>query len=640
MSDQRLDIESFTEEERQEIYNQIEDISRRSSISVDKQTFEYTPRKKGGTFPLMVNILAVLTIAGVILFSSQYFQAREAAMSEEATGYLSTEGRLLEELKKESDRKIGEKEQEIDRIQQELSQIDQERAALESSMEERIQQKEVELQSALDLAIEEERNRLRALGVTTEEVDRQIEAFRREQESRYQQQLVQFRQESEAALNQKQKELEEAKSFAQQILDQATAEREELLADNLQREEELRSRFEEQRQTLEAATSEAKSKLQAMAQARQNEQLLLDQITSAYRATLDAIQSGDQVTAAAELEKLRTILRSETADALAAVRNRRPVDLYLADLLEGRIQTLEASSAESPDSGLIEAARKVAAARQAAARGDESLGQGNVEEAAAFYDQALGFLPAIRGAADELARLRSEARAARAREYREIAEETLAAGDREAGIESLNSALLESASASDATRLSASETLARLAELKAVETAAAADLKARLAESRNAVQELNSRIAELVSERDSLREQAGQAEEKISELENELSAAAATSESLGRDLAAQRQELFSTRSSLERARGEVAELQNDLDEAVDQLASLVSLSESDRTLSRAVSRYQQTGTGEVQSQEDADLRLRQLLGSSEIRALFPGINTILEKSSIGQDQLN
>jgi hypothetical protein len=81
----------------------------------------------------------------------------------------------------------------------------------------------------------------------------------------------------------------------------------------------------------------------------------------------------------------------------------------------------------------------------------------------------------------------------------------------------------------------------------------------------------------------------------------------------------------------------VTALQNDLDEAVDQLAALVSLSESDRNLRRAVSRYQETGSGAVQSPEDADQRLRQLLGSSEIRALFPGINTLLEKSSLGQD---
>lgn len=676
MSDQRLDIEGFTEEERREIFNQIEELSRRSSITVDRKTFEYTPRKKGGTFPLMVNLIALLTIAGVILFSYRFFQNREAALSAEAKSYLTTEGKLLEELKKESDRRLGEKEQEISRIQQELSQIDQERAALESTMEERIQEKESELQSALQAAIEEERQRLRGLGITAEEVEQQVEAFRREQESRYDEQLQQYRRESQEALSQKQQELEAAKTLAEQILNQATSEREELLAENRQREEELRSRFEEQRQSLEAATSEARQQLQALAEARQNEQLMMDQITSAYRTTLDAIQAGDGVLASAELEKLKTLLNSETADALASVRSRRPVDLYLADLLQDRIRSMGSAEAEGPDTGLIEAAQKLLSARQAAALGDQAAEEGRVNDAAASYEQALQLVPAVKRAADELTRLRGEARAERAREYRALAEEAIAAGNRDEGTGQLEAALLESASASDATRLAAAEALDRMsaltdAELEEVEdragalSSAASDLQARLEESGKAVQELNGRLSALEKERDALREEiaslAGSEEElearngelsqqlaeakseaeraaaEVERLENELAAANEATESLGKDLATQRQELFAARSNLERSREQAEALQADLDEAVDQLASIVSLSESNRTLRQAVSRYQELGAGQAQSPEEADSRLRQLLESGEIRALFPGINELLDTSSLGAD---
>lgn len=705
MSDQRLGIEGFTEEERAEILSQIEEISKKNAISVSNDAFDFTPQKKGALFPILINILAILTITGVVFYADRVFQARSEAMSAEAQSYISAEGKLLEELKKESERQLGEKEEEINAIQNELARIDQEKEALESNMEERIKEKEAELQDALETAIAEERARLQALGASAEDVENQLAAFRAEQEAAYQREVDSFRRESQAALEAKQQELEEAKAMAEDILNQANREKEELLEESKQREEELKAGFDEQRESLEAETEAAKAQLQALAQAKQNEQLFLDQLTAGYDAIIDAIGNNDRARAEQELAAFRSLLTNSTASSLDAVLKRRPIDSYLAELLEDRIATIGGGSETTADTGLLDSARILMAARGAAQKGDEAFQEGRINDAAASWSKSLELLPLIGQAAESLNSLRQSARADRSREYLALSLESLEGGNREEALQQLNAAVLEAASSSEVTRQAAAEALRSYQDLgdrelqaardrSEVLSSAASDLERQLEDSRaraselekavTALQEslgesreltseqeeelatLESAVAELAGQKqdletglkdasdklleaenrlteaqDELRELETEMEralsteaEKREELENELSASKAAVESLGKDIAEQRQELFSARASLTRAQEEVQSLQGDLDEAVEQLAALVNLSESDRTLRNAVRRYQSIGGSAVTSPEEADKRLTDLLQSNEVVSLFPGIDTLLDKSSL------
>lgn len=705
MSDQRLGIEGFTEEERAEILSQIEEISKKNAISVSNDAFDFTPQKKGALFPILINILAILTITGVVFYADRVFQARSEAMSAEAQSYISAEGKLLEELKKESERQLGEKEEEINAIQNELARIDQEKEALESNMEERIKEKEAELQDALETAIAEERARLQALGASAEDVENQLAAFRAEQEAAYQREVDSFRRESQAALEAKQQELEEAKAMAEDILNQANREKEELLEESKQREEELKAGFDEQRESLEAETEAAKAQLQALAQAKQNEQLFLDQLTAGYDAIIDAIGNNDRARAEQELAAFRSLLTNSTASSLDAVLKRRPIDSYLAELLEDRIATIGGGSETTADTGLLDSARILMAARGAAQKGDEAFQEGRINDAAASWSKSLELLPLIGQAAESLNSLRQSARADRSREYLALSLESLEGGNREEALQQLNAAVLEAASSSEVTRQAAAEALRSYQDLgdrelqaardrSEVLSSAASDLERQLEDSRARASELEKAVTalqeslgesrELTSEQEeelatlesAVAELAGQKQdletglkdasdklleaenrlteaqdelrkletemeralsteaEKREELENELSASKAAVESLGKDIAEQRQELFSARASLTRAQEEVQSLQGDLDEAVEQLAALVNLSESDRTLRNAVRRYQSIGGSAVTSPEEADKRLTDLLQSNEVVSLFPGIDTLLDKSSL------
>ncbi len=686
MSDQRLGIEGFTEEERKEILNQIEEISKKSAISVTNEAFDFVPQKRGALFPILINILAVLTIAGVFFYANRVFQARSEALSAEAQSYLSTEGKLLEELKKESNRKLGEKEEEIGKIQNELARIDQEKEALESNMEERIKEKEEELQGALEAAIAEERVRLQAMGTSAEELESQLESFRAEQEAAYQREVEAFRQESRAALEAKQQELEEAKALAEDILNQANREREELIQESQQREEELRAGFDEQRESLQTETAEARAQLQSLAQARQNEQLFLDQLTAGYNAILEAINNNDRARAESDLSAFRTLLHSDTANALDSARKRRPIDTYLAELLEDRIATIGGGSDQTLDTGLLDSARLLLAARKATQKGDEAFQEERVNDAAASWSKALELLPTIKSAAESLGKVREDARAERSGEYLSLAAESLEAGEREEARERLNSAILEASSGSEATRLAAADALRSFQELNKQELQEARDrsqvlssatrkLENRLkksqqftAEQESELLQLKENLASLEEEKDSLTKakaalesQVQEEQQKLSEAEaelltleekmnrslveeeskreevqNELAASQAAVERLGKDIAEQRQELFSAQTSLARTREEADSLQEDLDEAVEQIASMVNLSESDRTLRSAVRRYQSLETGTVSTPEDADNTLAQFLKSDEIVSLFPGIETLLDTSSLSQ----
>ncbi|MEE8589876.1 MAG: hypothetical protein V3T35_01010, partial [Spirochaetia bacterium] len=99
-----LDEQSgISKEDQQEILEEIEKVSEESRISVTPETMVIKAAKRGFVFPLLVNIFSIVLLAGGGFTLYYFFQRGETVLMEEGSAIASAEGKLIEELKKESE---------------------------------------------------------------------------------------------------------------------------------------------------------------------------------------------------------------------------------------------------------------------------------------------------------------------------------------------------------------------------------------------------------------------------------------------------------------------------------------------------------------------------------------------------------
>ena len=120
----------ISKEDQQEILQEIERATQESRISVSPETMAIKAVKKGFLFPLLVNILFVVLLAGGGLALYYLFQRGETGLMEEGSAIASAEGMLIEELKKESEAALQAKNKEINQIQSRLENLDKQRQEL------------------------------------------------------------------------------------------------------------------------------------------------------------------------------------------------------------------------------------------------------------------------------------------------------------------------------------------------------------------------------------------------------------------------------------------------------------------------------------------------------------------------------
>ena len=184
---------SISDEDRREILADIEDVVRKNRITVSEDLFRIRPQKSGVLLPTLINILAIAAVGAVFYYSARFFEARQETMSLQVSTVTGAEGRLLEELKRESAEQIARKEEEISRIQDELARIESQARTLQTDFESALQQREEELRAELELELEAERVRLQALDITPAEMDSRLREFEIQKQQELQQRIEEFR---------------------------------------------------------------------------------------------------------------------------------------------------------------------------------------------------------------------------------------------------------------------------------------------------------------------------------------------------------------------------------------------------------------------------------------------------------------
>jgi hypothetical protein len=551
---------SISEEDRREILSDIEEVVRKNRITVSDDLFRIRPQKSGVLLPTLINILAIAAVGAVFFYSARFFEARQETMSLQVSSVRGAEGRLLEELKRESAEQIARKEEEINRIQDELLRIESQARTLQTDFESALQQREAELRAELEQELAAERIRLQALDITPAELDTRLREFEIQKQQELQQRLEEFRIQMRAEMAEREEELQQARVAANQILDEAKAEREAILQEAAERETRLAERYEAERLALVEASSAAQQRLEEIARRQETENLLTDQILASYRSIMTSMRNREFRKALEQIGTLQNLLEDPRIDDLPRIARRREVERFVLSTLRGDIET--EMNAESADTGsLVNAAQRLFNTRELISRGETALEAGREAEARDLFQEAIAALPSVRSAVARIEELEARERRSRALEYLEQGDLLISRGDPVEAIQAYRNAALSIAGGNDDTLR---DTLDRLQETVTQQTGAVlrAENESELSELRR---EYEERILELTEISLASEEQTSgrlaQALNRVEELEGRLDQGNRKIRELEASLQQERDLIAEGRDILERERREAAEYQ-------------------------------------------------------------------------------
>lgn len=619
-----MDDTGFSEAERAEILNEIESLvsDTRAAAPLDKEFLR--PRRSGVWFPILINLFAASAIAAGIYFISQYFQVREENIAVESRSFFSAEAQIIEELLRESEQRLAQKDQEIGQIENQLAQLDLEKQNLEANLEGQVQAREAELRAELQAELDAERQRLADEGQSEDEISARLEQIEAARQQEYAAAIDAFRDEAAAELQQREAELAALESQLEQTL---TASQEERLrlADEVEqaaeREAQLREELGAEIEALEEAEQQALAQISELQQLREEESLLADRVLGSFAVIVQDIQEGLSEEALSGLDSLERLLQDETASSGDRERQRR-TELSLATTLRGLVQEVDVlrdniavrdlttSADETTELERQRATELIQTAADVVQLAEVARNEGRYSEARSLYQQALATIPSLEVVYPGILELESRRRQTVLQSALLEAQNLLSVGSTEAAVTRYLEAVREiaadaedplleiAAGIQDATSQNQDELLAVQAS---IESEYRDDLSARdgqistlnqqLLASRNSVADRESTIASLQEERDALQEQIDSRQASLQDRSGELAAAEAQIveledeiASLTTDLQSEQARTTGLQSNLETQRSLVAELEAseaELQEQIRNQQTEISILDSD-----------------------------------------------------------
>lgn len=345
-----------TSEDQSDIKRQIEQAVAQSKIQVTPELFAFKARRRGAALPLLVNVgTALVLVAGIALCA--FLFSRQQVQQEANRGVLrSAEGKVIAELKKQLDAQMAAKDKEIADINRQMGDLARQRDQLSSTMATAISQREAQLRRELQSELDQERQRLRSLGLDEAEVNRRMKIFEKKKTEEFNVKLAQVRQQAEAERRKADEDLRRQEAAFTRTLTKANQDRAELASDAKRREEELRrsllaevnkanSIASQAAQAGQAQVAEAERRLQKLSQQREQEKAVADQITGFYATLRDQLGQSELGKARETVRLLKSYLSSPPVGGLESLAQRRETEMYATDALASLIDKASQPSA-------------------------------------------------------------------------------------------------------------------------------------------------------------------------------------------------------------------------------------------------------------------------------------------------------
>ena len=393
--------------EELEIMSELSAISESRRISATDETFSFTASRNDRRLPLLINVAAVglLILAGLALY--QYFSRRERFITSGQAAFLTTEGVLLEAVRRDAQAQIGQKDQQITEIRQKLDSLSQEQEQLRLAGDARMRQREEELQAAMNRTLETERQRLQAQGLTAQEMELRLRRLQDQIDSKNQQDLDALRIQVENDRRQREAALKSLEAEYRGNLDRLGGEKTHLEEQLRLREQELGERLRRESALMESELAESAQSLARLNELRQQEQQASDQLLSFYEQLRGNLAVSDYEQALRTLGAFETFLGREPFASLPDMQRRRSLELFVIDSFRTLIDRQRSSSVRTTDS-LLAAAELLASLQQSVSQADQSFRAGQNEAARRLYLAALDKIPELQHSHAVISRLDQE----------------------------------------------------------------------------------------------------------------------------------------------------------------------------------------------------------------------------------------
>jgi chromosome segregation ATPase len=393
--------------EEREIMSELSALSEPRRIRATDETFSFTAGRNDRRLPLLINVAAValLLLAGLALY--YYFSRRERFITSGQSVFLTTEGLLLEAVRRDAQAQIGERDQEIAAIQQRLTSLSREQEQLRLEGDTRMRQREEELQAAMSRTLEAERDRLKTQGLSAQELESQLRRLQDQIDSKNQQDLEALRRQVESERSQREAALRSLEAEFRGNLDRLAGEKTRLEEQLRQREQELGERLRRETARMESELAKSAESLARLNEQRQQEQQVSDQLLSFYEQLRGNLAKPDYEQALRTLDAFETFLAREPVASLPAMQRRRPLELFVIDSFRTLIDRQRSSRLQTTDS-LLAAAEVLASLQQAVSLADQALQAGKNETARSLYLAALSKIPEAQHSHAVISRLDQE----------------------------------------------------------------------------------------------------------------------------------------------------------------------------------------------------------------------------------------
>ncbi|MFW5689206.1 MAG: hypothetical protein ACOC1U_06525 [Spirochaetota bacterium] len=531
----------INEDEREEIEREIDAlVSEGGSESTLPPEF-LQPRRNGFGLPLLIWILAGAAFAGGFLYISKYFAIREETITLESRGYFTAEAQLIEEILRESEERLAEKDQEIDQIQGRLAQLDAEKQNLQQNLEEQVAERAAELRAQLEAELAAERARLADAGESEAEIEARLAELETEREAEVAAQIDAFREQAQEELAELRGQLEAQEAQLEQTLASSREERERLAREAAEREAELREQFTEEIAELEEAERTALERVDELQRLQEQQTLLTDRVLGSFTVIVQDIEEGLTEEALEGLDSLERLLLDQGLTT-GGIREQRRTELALVSTLRSLVQEVDVlrdniairdlttTQGEAAQVEQERAAELIRSAADTVALAENARVAGRYTEARSLYQQALATIPSLEQVYPGILDLESERRQVALQGGLSEAQSLLAAGN-------------------------AQQAVSRY--LESIRTIAADDEDPVLDVATGISQAVSQNTSELLAVQESL---TGEFQSELAEREQQVAA-------LTRDLNASRNALATAQETLTLLRSQLAQVQSQLDES-------------------------------------------------------------------------
>jgi chromosome segregation ATPase len=617
--------DGISSEDREKILSEINTVIAGSRIKIQPETFHYTPEKKGAFLPVLINVSCLLVIILGALLLSLYFNRKEESIVSGSDVILSAEGRVIEALRKESEQRLIEKDNQISDIRNQLEKINQEQEKLKLKAEDDLREREKQLKNELAAVLTEEREKLKDQGLSDEDIQQKLLDLEQQKQAEYDAQLEGMKKEAEALLAENENTINALTVQYEQSLEQAQSERTRLKEELTRQTAELQALSKAAGEEVESERLKIQEELKVIQEQMQQEQLILDQITSSYEKTQGFLQESQFDGALSNLDSLTGFLNQKNIAMLPAVQRRRSVDLFIIQSLKELIER-EKAGGEQDAGTLIDSANMLVRISDTVQKADSALQGGNTSAAMKLYLDALSEIPSVKYSYMKLQEIENLSGKAEAQELLGIIGEgdsRYMAGNYSAALESYGKALTHL----DVNARSAELMLEKISD--AGHRIASATEKAEIEKARETIGELQEKLdgyndmESLLGELETLRNQQSELETLRSQL-SELEA-----------LRGRQSELETLKKQLET----FEELQSQLEAAKElqnrTAAVLEARKEMGRRLEKIKEEYEASLASYAVSPDssreilldliETKLQLKRVVGSASVRLEYPDL---------------